>query len=345
MIALLYVGGLYLTNISEEAYAIRNELKEFVTIRSTYLDTDEEQIKAFTQEIQENDVIEYYPVFLNYYRFKTMLGFTNGDVAYVFTKEEFARFNAKMHLISEDVELSENTILLSEKEAAYLDVEDGGVLKSNRFEDLNTYVGEYPFQVVTFPRDAFSAYFISEDAAKAGNFLITWKDESRRGEFYQLAQELEKKYDKLDFTTYQDGIRELRENFSVNNIVYYSMMVIVAIVFAITTNAVFVGIYDKRKYEFALYQGIGIPKKKIYRKVAAEILCMNGLGLLLGAGFSFLVIRLLNDLEFSKDGLSMWYVHPMAIMATVFCDLAILIPGIGLRIRRISKEIKDVDFL
>lgn len=72
---------------------------------------------------------------------------------------------------------------------------------------------------------------------------------------------------------------------------------------------------------------------------------MNGLGMLLGAGFSFLVVRLLNDLAFSKDGLSMWYYHPMAFMATVFCDLAILIPGIGLRIRRISKEIRDVEYL
>jgi ABC-type antimicrobial peptide transport system permease subunit len=345
MIALLYVGGLYLTNISEEAYAIKDELKEFVTIRDTYSDTDAEQIQAFAKQIQESDIVEIYPVYLNYYRFKTMLGFTNGDAAYVFTKEDFQRFNTKMHLITEDVELAENTILLSEKEAAYLDVKDGGLLESDRSEDLSTRIGKYPFQVVTFPREAFSAYFISEDAATAGNYLITWKEESKRSEFLQLVEELKLRYDKLDFTTYQDGIDELHANFSVNNLVYYSMMVIVAIVFAITTNAVFVGIYDKRKHEFALYQGIGIPKKKIYRKVATEILCMNGMGLLLGAGFSFLVIRLLNDLEFSQNGLSMWYYHPMAMMATVCCDLAILIPGIGLRIRKISKDIKDVDFL
>lgn len=345
MIALLYVGGLYLTNISEEAYAIKDELKEFVRIRSTYSDTDAKQIQAIAMQIQESDVVEVYPVYLNYYNFKTMLGFTNGDVAYVFTKEDFARFNAKMHLISEDVELAENTILLSEKEAAYLNVTDGGLLESDRMEDLSTYVGKYPFQVVTFKRDAFSAYFISEDAATAGNYLITWKEESKRAEFLQLVEELKLTYDKLVFTTYQDEIDVLHDNFSVNNIVYYSLMVIVAIVFAITTNAVFVGIYDKRKYEFALYQGIGIPKKRIYQKVVTEILCINGMGVLLGVVFSLLVIRLLNDLVFYQNGLSMWYYHPMAFIATVVCDLAILIPGIGLRIRKISKDIKDVDFL
>ncbi len=345
MIALLYVGGLYLSNISEEAYAVKKELKEFVCIRSTYDDTNAEQFLEITRQLYENDMIELFPVYLNYYCFKTMLGFINGDVAYVFSKENFARFNAKMHLISEDVELKDNTILLSEKEAAYLDVKDGGLLEPNRLEDLTTYIGTYPFHVVTFPRDAFSAYFISEEAASAGNYLITWKEESKRAEFFELVEEFKLTYDKLSIATYQDGVDALYENFSVNNVIYYSLMVIVAIVFAITTNAVFVGIYDKRKHEFALYQGLGIPKKRIYQKVAREILAINGMGVLLGAGISYLVIRLLNELLFAKDGLSMWYFHPMAFLATVVCDLAILIPGIGLRIHKISKDIKDVDFL
>lgn len=41
----------------------------------------------------------------------------------------------------------------------------------------------------------------------------------------------------------------------------------------------------------------------------------------------------------------MWYYHPTALIAVVICDLAILIPVIGLRILSISREVKDVDFL
>ncbi len=72
---------------------------------------------------------------------------------------------------------------------------------------------------------------------------------------------------------------------------------------------------------------------------------MNGIGLLIGVGISIVSVTLLNDLIYDKNGLSMWYYHPTAFFATVLCDLAILIPGIGLRIINISKEIRDVSFM
>lgn len=344
MLALVYVGGLYLTNISEEAKAVERERRDFVEIRQTFDDNDGEQMSELVDYLMSDSDMEVFDVRTNLYRYKTMLGFSNGDRAYVFSKDDFLRFNERIQIIPSSLEIPDNTVVLSEKQAKYLKVEDGGSLWDDT-EKFDAYYGEGPFHVITFPGKAFSAYFVSDDSASIEYYLITWKMGSSKVEFFQRVEELRKQYDKVYFMTYEDAMDELQKNFDINNIIYYSIIAILSVVFAITTNAVFVGLYDKRKQEFTFYQGIGIQKKAIYKKVASEILCMNGIGLLIGVGLSILSVSLLNEFIYHKDGLSMWYYHPTAFLAALFCDLAILIPGIGLRIRNISKDIKDVNFL
>lgn len=344
MLSLIYVGGLYLTNISEESFAIEYELRDFVRIWQTFDDTDGEQLKALQKQFESADDIEIYNMRSNSYRYKTMLGFRNGARAYVFSKEDFTRFNAKMQLIPSDAKLEDNTILLSQKQAKYLKVKEGDLLRHDS-DDIAAYHGNNPFSVVTFPREAFIAYFVTDESSGIEDYLITWKDGSSKTEFMTKVEEFRSQYNKVGFRTYEDAIEEQKGYFEINNIIYYSIIAIVSIVFAITTNSVFVGLYDKRKQEFAFYQGIGIPKKSIYKKVTTEILCMNGMGLIIGVGFSILAVSLLNENIYFKDGLSMRYYHPTAFLAAIFCDIAILIPSIGLRIRNISKDIRDVYFL
>ncbi len=343
MLALVYVGGLYLTNISEEAKSIEQERRDFVEIRQTFDDTDGKQMNDLVAYLMSSDDIEVFDVRTNFYRYKTMLGFTNGYRAYVFSAEDFHRFNERLQIISSDTEIPNNTVILSEKEAKYLKVEDGGLLTYDT-EKFDAYYGEGPFHVITYPGKAFSAYFVSEDTSSTDYYLITWKGSSKV-DFLQRVEGLRKQYDKVMFITYKDAMRELQKNFDINNIIYYSIIAILSVVFAITTNAVLVGLYDKRKQEFVFYQGIGIRKNSIYKKVASEILCMNGIGLMIGVVFSILTVSLLNEFIYHKDGISMAYYHPTAFLATILCELAILIPGIGLRIRNISKEIRDVSFL
>lgn len=345
MISMIYVGGLYLTNIKEEAIAIRNELQDFVTIWSTFDDTNGEQIKELEQRMIHDDTIEVFQVSWNFFLYKTMLGFQNGDRAYAFTKEEFIRFNDRVQLLPTQVEITNNTVILSEKQADYMKLKNRGELTPENSAAIDVYYGEYPFQVLTYNSDAFHVYFVTEDAKNSGAYLVTWKEGLSKDVFYQRIKEIKAQYDKLEVVTYEDQIHNINESFEINYIIYYSIIAIVSIVFAITTNAVFVGLYDRRKQEFALYQGIGIPKIKIYKKIMAEIVSMNVIGLLIGALICILTVSILNEFVYHKDGLSMWYFHPTAFFATLFCDLAILVPGIGLRIRRTSKEMKEVSFL
>lgn len=344
MISLVYVGGLYLTNINEESLALQNQFRDFAKISSSFDDIDMEQFNALGQRLRSHPDIEIFNSASNFFLYKTMLGFRNGGNAYVFSVEDFKRFNARKNIISPDIEISGNTLVLSEKMARYLDLNDGDLLQSSP-EDIYVYYGEYPFEIITFNANVFTAFFVLTDFEDKSCYLITWKEESGESKFYKAIEELKSEFDKVDIVTHYDALEQLHRDFGINNIIYSSIIVILSVVFAITTNAVFIGIYDKRKQEFAFYKGIGIPRKAIYRKVAAEILFMNGAGLVIGTVISMLTVTLLNSFIYHKDGLSMWYYHPTAFTAAILCDLAILIPGIGLRIRNISKEIKDVSFL
>lgn len=63
-------------------------------------------------QLKSNDDIEVYSTATNYYRYKTMLGFRNGGYAYVFSIDDFERFNAGKHIISSDIDIYKDTIIL-----------------------------------------------------------------------------------------------------------------------------------------------------------------------------------------------------------------------------------------
>lgn len=344
MISLIYVGGLYLMNISEESYMQLEQWKDFVRVESTYDDKDQAQFKAMIALVQRDENIESYPVGENYYNYPTMLGFQNGNRAYVFNKNDFLRLNQRLQIIPLEDSVTDGGIFLSEKEAAYLEVARGDLISRDN-DDLHIYYGDSEFPVTVFPSDSFMVLFVSEDVSLPYTYLLTWSEGSSKEQFDDTVQYIKATYDNLNVVTYADEIMNMEENFAINNIIYYSIIAIVTIVFVITTNAVLVGIYEKRRREFALYQGVGIPRSSLYRKVAKEILIMNGLGIILGIIFSLIVISILNVFVYAKDGLSMSYYNRTALSAVIICDMAIIIPGIGLRIRTISKEVKEPEYL
>ena len=77
---------------------------------------------------------------------------------------------------------------------------------------------------------------------------------------------------------------ELTVNWSLKAFHYIYMLIVVllAVVMAVTVNAVFVEMYQHRGPEFAIYRGIGIPGKKIICKIAGELLLLDGIAMAVG---------------------------------------------------------------
>ncbi len=113
-------------------------------------------------------------------------------------------------------------------------------------------------------------------------------------------------------------------------------------VFFITINAVLVGVYDKRRSEFQIYESIGIPKAKTRQKVIGELLIMSGVGMILGLILALGVITLLNICIFARDGLQMYYYHPWAVGSWLICNGMILVSSMLLRLHAIEKSNREM---
>ena len=228
-----------------------------------------------------------------------------------------------------------------ERYAEYLGLKEGDLFEENR-EEIKLYYGEKPYTVRFMKGDEFSACLIAEDSAANAFYHLTWSEKGDEGSFQKRLTELKEKYKGLQISTYEERYERGKENFTINGVIFLSIIIVVTCVFFITINAVLVGIYDKRKAEFQIYESIGIPKARIRQKVVGELVLMSGVGMVLGLVLAFAVITLLNVWIFAKEGLQLYYYHPWALGSWLICNGMILIPSILLRLRAIDKGSREV---
>lgn len=331
-------------NIQEEAEKSSHLWKNYVQLQGNNEDKDWKEFTLMEESILNNPDLECYRLGYNYAKYPTMLGFQNGIELFTFLQEDFLRLNQQEHLIPEDTILKENMLLVSEREAAFLNVTEGDEIE-NDYDKISAYLStDHRLPVgPLMKRDAFIGCMVTQDTMYSNCYLVTWSEGTKKETFDQLIKQIDMEYPTIKVITYTDLENQLSEAYGVNNIIYYSIIVIIAIVFAITTNAVFVGVYEKRKKEFVLYEAIGIAKKRIYQKVAKEILLMDGVGILLGGILTIIIVSLLNQFLFCSQGLVMRYFNATAFYATLFCNVAIILPGILLRFKFIRKSKQWVD--
>ena len=171
---------------------------------------------------------------------------------------------------------------------------------------------------------------------------MTWSEKGNREILNKRIEELRAKYKDMSIHTYEERLRSANENFSINGIIFLSIIVVVTCVFFITVNAVLVGIYDKRKSEFLLYDNLGISRKRIKGKVISELALFSLIGMFFGAVLIVVTIAFLNRFVYGGTGLQLYYYHPWAAWSFVICNGMILLPSIAMRLRwfkRIDKMV------
>ncbi|MGN1083526.1 MAG: FtsX-like permease family protein, partial [Lachnospiraceae bacterium] len=295
------------------------------------------QMEAFLAEVEAEETLRIFPVGGNSFSYPTTLGFRNGDYAFSYTAEDFLWVNQRMGFVADETEIEDNTLFVTEREAKYLGLTDGGLFTENRDEAL-FYYGERPYRVRFAQGDNFYMCLIAEDSAFNSFYHLTWSDTGSREDFREKVLELEQRYDKLKIDRYEERVEKLENSFEINSVIFVSIIVVVTCVFFITINAVFVGIYDKRKPEFVIYESIGIPRRRIYKKIVGELLLITGIGMATGIALAFLAITLLNLFVYEKSGLQLYYYHPWSLTAWLVCNIMILLPSILLRLRGVAKS-------
>ncbi len=337
---LLYVGGSYISNIEVEflkTYDFEADVA-FVNLNGM---TAQQGKDAFLEEVRKDESLRIFPVGVNEFLFPTVLAFTNGNTSFCYTAEDFLWRNQRMGWVKDTSLVKENTLFLTERYATYLGLKEGDLYNEKR-EALSLYFGESPYEVHIMEGDGFGNILISKECLTNEYYQLTWSDKGSQDTFETRVAELKEKYKEIDINTYEERLERGKSGFEINSAIFLSIIVVVTCVFFITINAVLVGVYDKRKSEFQIYESIGIPKSKIRRKVVGELVIMSGVGMVSGILLAFVVITLLNVCIFAKDGLQLYYYHPWALGSWLICNGMILVPSILLRLRAIHKSSGEV---
>ena len=118
---------------------------------------------------------------------------------------------------------------------------------------------------------------------------------------------------------------------------YTFIVILLSIILAVTINAAFVGMYQRRNFEFAVYRAIGISKKRIVGKIVGELVLLDLGTLTLGGLVFFLALYLFNNLVLYPAGKYLTYFHPLALVGLVLCNVTILVPLIVTRCRQLLR--------
>lgn len=337
---LLYVGGSYLSNIEVEYLKVLDREKDFAYVNLVMVD-EESRKEDFLKEVSQDETLRLFPVGGNSFQFPTVLTFENGSNAFSYAVEDFLWVNERTGWVENTDLVKDNTLFLTKRYAEYLDLKEGDLFTENR-EEAMFYYGEYPYTVRIMKGDEFAACLVAGDSAANEFYHLTWSEKGNAEDFGKRLEELKAKYEGLQFFSYEERYERARDNFSINSVIFLSIIIVVTCVFFITINAVLVGIYDKRKSEFQIYASIGIPGKRIYRKVIKELVLMSVIGMVLGILLAFIVITVINIFVYAESGLQLYYYHPWAIGSWLVCNVMILVPSIILRLRGIGKNSGEV---
>ncbi len=326
-----YLGGVYIYT-PQENWDYPCELDEkIVTLYAQNNDKNYENYHKFVEEINKLDNIHAVEkAWYNQIERKTVMGFTDGSYVISFrTVDDFRYFCEYNDIDCDFANLKPRTMVMNKRMAALNGYEIGDVIPPDNQNTLS-----YDFTVAALTDEpGYTQYFIGEEPEQNCNVMLFGEGISVQ-EVRQQAEALAKKYP-VNFAKSQR--EEMAETYSIFNTIFMLVIVFLALILSVTVNAAFVGMYQRREFEFAVYRAIGIPKNKLKRKIAGEIITMDVIVLILGGGIFFLGLYLFNELVLEPNGLYLVYYAPIAIVALILCNIMTVIPLIISRSRVLLK--------
>ncbi len=329
-----YLAGLYVMNVVTSFEEFGAELYQ----KSAFLGLnarDEETMKGYEEAAEDARNKEGVSLLElgwgNYLNVESMMSFTVGYQSLTFLTEEELKLFFEVNDIGCDLsELEPRSVIMSERVANNLGLKQGDILSPEKFSGISE---EYTLAAITDQR-TYASYFYEEDGP-VGNYMVLNTGMSKP-EFESYLEWLEEQYP-VTIHDYEVDMRDVDRTFSFLPKIYIAVLVLLAIIMAVTVNAVFVGVYQGRTFEFAVYRAIGMGKRRITGKIVGELLWMEGIALIGGGVFFFLGLYLLNHLVLYPAGKYLDYFNNVALFGLVLCNVIILVPLILTRCRQMHR--------
>lgn len=325
-----YLGGLYVTNPRDNWNMPIAYYDRFVYVNSISGDTEE--FADFCEAAEESGKAEVIVLgTYNAFSWKTIMGFEEGEFSLTFrSAEDFKAYCEYMGIDCNFEKLKSGSMILSERFANNVGLKLGDEIGKDYSENI---YGEFILDALT-KEAGYAMYFITDEDDASLNAILLGKDGVSDRELYALAYSMEEKYDIYIHDGLEQNVDEQFESF---DLIYTFVILLMAVIMAVTINAVFVGMYQRRNFEFAVYRAIGISKKRIVGKIVGELLCMDAIALAAGGAVFFSGLYLFNNLALYPAGKYLRYYHPMALFGLVLCNLAVIIPLIVTRARQMLR--------
>lgn len=325
-----YLGGLYISNAMDNWNLLFNYDSQYVKILHFQIDDEYEKIK---DELNYDGKLKFIDINTdNYISWKTIMGFSSGGYFHTFTSvEDFKNYCEYMNIDCDFKNIKKGSMILSDIFAKNIGKKIGDKLKAGRYDNFSLSE-DFTLDCIT-NENGYVSYFISNEDSETHATLI-FGDEI---ENYQVRKRIENIKEKYNILFFPALAEEITEQFAIFNAIYTFIIIIMAVIMAVTVNAAFVGMYQRRNFEFSVYRAIGIPKRKIIGKIISEIICMDIAAVIFGGAVFFLIIYLLNNIVLYPDGKYLQYYSEIAIMGFLLCNIMILIPLIITRCKQMMK--------
>ncbi|MBQ7943795.1 MAG: ABC transporter permease [Lachnospiraceae bacterium] len=326
-----YLGGLYVTNIPTMYEFAAQRMEKYAVISPSSKDADWSQFEGAVRKLQEEDRITMLQqsVF-SYIYTKSIMSFELSYPRHAFrTVEDFKTFCDYMGITCDFENLKEGSFIASKLMANGRNMKIGDALIQRK--DENVYQ-DYTLDAIT-DEEGYTTYFINDNVNY--NYILLPTGMTLE-EFHEYMNELEEEFE-ISVSDVESYREETVRDFGSFQVIYAFIVVLLAVVMAITINAAFVGMYQHRESEFAVYRAIGISKGRIIGKIIKELLLMDAMGIVFGGVVMLLAIYLLNELALIPQGWMLLYYHPTALWGMLLCNITVLVPLVLSRSRKLLK--------
>ncbi len=326
-----YFGGLYVSNPMDNWRTAFSYEKNYILTA----DNGNKGYADFLKEISDTGKIYIiYPAATNGMNWNTIMGFESGYCGLTFRNtKDLEKYLGRMGITydCDSSKLKSGTMLISRKLAANRGYSVGDKLDNEKENGIQPGL---EFEIVGMTdEDGYFSYSVKSEEQYNG-FAMLMADGIDNAELYDTVHRLNSDGRAMIL---QDTETQISAQYEIFDTIYMFIIILLAVIMAVTVNAAFVGTYQRRTFEFAVYRAIGISKKRIIGKLVKELLIMDLIALVAGGAVFFLFLFLFNELVLYPVGLYLCYYHPLSLIGLLVCNLTIMVPLIITRCRQMLK--------
>ena len=258
------------------------------------------------------------------------IGIEMGSHSFVFnSKEDMEAAMKRLGLTVDLSNLKDHSIVISKALARNKGIHLGDTSDGTVDENLNS-----PFTVdALIEEDTYVSFYLVPDEVNLARFYVFSDEMEGDGLYNYLYDQIGDRQVKV--------LTRLKSNVSQSlaplHIVMIAGAILLSVILAVTVNSVVTGQYIKRTYEFGVYRALGLSKKTVFRKCAAELILMDVIAIVIGAAVHFLLTFLLNELLYIPEGKYLPYVTGLGGICFAVSNLTVLIPMLISKGRRMGK--------